>query len=469
MDSNISNCLYAISKSLLKVDFAAAAGDVANELRTGIGFLNVAIVETKDNNKPSILAYSGEKNKPAKMLELISQMIKTGSTYAEQAGLEGKNIKNKPSAGIAMIGIPGWAIVVEGAGSLLQKNSTLLQTVANLLGLRSQIQIIDNEISTIYSKHRYTLTEENKFPEIVGKSRNMLKLFSVVNSVTKSDSPVVIYGQSGTGKELIARAIHYNSTRKDHSIMAINSSAIPDALFEAELFGYEKGAFTGATTRKKGLVELADGGTLFFDEIGDLPMSVQPKLLRLIQEKTFLRVGGTQTVAVDFRFIAATNKNLELMIKEGTFREDLYYRINVIPIKLPALSERREDIPLLVSHFREQFCNINNKSVKFTPKVIETLIKYSWPGNIRELKNIIERLVVMAPPLSSTITGIDLSEIVPTLNNKVDTMSLSQIEKNAVSRALKAAGENKEKAARLLEITMRQLNYKLLKYNIKVK
>ncbi len=467
MNFNLSDSLYDISKSLLKVDFIAAAGDVVNKIRSIAGFINVAIIEIKDDNKPHILAYSGEKNRLTKMLDLASKMISTGSNYEVTDKLEKGETGSGRSIAISTTSTCHKAIIAEGTGLLMQKNSSLLRTVANLLELRSQIYTTDNQVSIMHNSDR-KLVIQDEFSEIVGRSKNMLKLFSMVNSVAKSDSPVVIYGQSGTGKELVARAIHSISTRKDRNLMAINCSAIPEALFEAELFGYEKGAFTGAAMRKKGLVESADEGTLFFDEIGDLPISVQPKLLRLIQEKTFLRVGGTKTVTVDFRLIAATNKDLELMVKQGTFREDLYYRINVIPIKLPALSERREDIPLLVNHFREQFCSANNKSVKFTPKVIETLIKYPWPGNVRELKNIVERLIVMAPPLSSAIADVDLSEIIPSLNAKTD-MSLSWIEKDAINRAMNAADGNREKAARLLEITLRQLNYKLQKYNIKVK
>ncbi len=466
MNSNLSDSLYDISKSLLKVDFIAAAGDVVNKIRSIAGFINVAIIEIRDDNKLRILAYSGEKNRLTKMIESASKMLSTGSNYEVTDILE-KGEGRGRSIAISTTSIRHKAIIAEGTGLLMQKNSSLLRTVANLLELRSQTYTTDNQAPIIHNNDR-KLVIRDEFFEIVGRSKNMLKLFSMVNSVAKSNSPVVIYGQSGTGKELVARAIHSNSARKDRNLMAINCSAIPEALFEAELFGYEKGAFTGAAMRKKGLVESADEGTLFFDEIGDLPISVQPKLLRLIQEKTFLRVGGTKTVTVDFRLIAATNKDLELMVKRGTFREDLYYRINVIPIKLPALSERREDIPLLVNRFREQFCSANNKSVKFTPKVIETLIKYPWPGNVRELKNIVERLIVMAPPLSSAIADVDLSEIIPSLNAKTD-MSLSWIEKDAINRAMNAADGNREKAARLLEITLRQLNYKLQKYNIKVK
>lgn len=238
---------------------------------------------------------------------------------------------------------------------------------------------------------------DKAFDIIVGNSGKLKDALTVASKAAETDSTVIIRGESGTGKELVANAIHYSSKRRDKPFIRVNCAAIPSALLESELFGHEKGAFTGAITQKIGKFELADGGSIFLDEIGDIPIEIQVKLLRVLQDKEFERVGGIRTIKVDVRIIAATNKNLEEAMKNGTFREDLYYRLNVIPIFLPSLRDRKEDIPVLVEHFIKKLNKKLGKNVQFvTNKAIKALIKYDWPGNIRELENLIERCITLS-------------------------------------------------------------------------
>ncbi|MBE3579056.1 MAG: sigma 54-interacting transcriptional regulator [Caldanaerobacter subterraneus] len=253
-----------------------------------------------------------------------------------------------------------------------------------------QIEYLENEL-----KRNRKL--DKAFDIIIGNSGKLRDALTIASKAAETDSTVLIRGESGTGKELVAQAIHYASKRRDKPFIRVNCAAIPVTLLESELFGHERGAFTGAVTQKIGKFELADGGTIFLDEIGEIPPEIQVKLLRVIQEKEFERVGGIKTIKVDVRIIAATNKDLEKAIKEGTFREDLYYRLNVIPIMLPPLRERRGDIPLLVEHFIEKLNKKLNKNIKgITKKAMQALIHYDWPGNIRELENIIERCITLS-------------------------------------------------------------------------
>ena len=243
---------------------------------------------------------------------------------------------------------------------------------------------------------RQELQEKYGFHNIVGKSKKMQEIYRIIAKVATTDSTVLIYGQSGTGKELIARAIHFNSPRREKQFVTVDCAVLSENLLESELFGHIRGSFTGAVATKPGLFEVADGGTVFLDEVGNISLSIQAKLLRVLQEREFTPVGGTKAKKVDIRLIAATNRELEKMIKEETFREDLYYRLNIVPIYLPALRERQEDIPVLAVHFLKKYAEEMGKKIKgFTPEAMEKLMRYPWPGNVRELENVIERTVVM--------------------------------------------------------------------------
>ena len=261
---------------------------------------------------------------------------------------------------------------------------------------------------SLTNENRYLkqqIKEAKDFQNIIGSSRKMQDVFKIADKVAHTDATVLILGESGTGKELIARYIHYNSQRRNSVFVPVNCGALTEALLESELFGHEKGSFTGAMSAKRGLIEIASGGTFFFDEIGDVTPVVQGKLLRVLQEREFMRVGGTDTITADIRLIAATNKNLEKCLREGTFREDLYYRLNVVSIRLPTLRERKDDISPLAQFFLRRFGKKMGKKVSEIPEdVLEVLIGYDWPGNVRELENVIERAVVLAP--EDTMIGL---------------------------------------------------------------
>jgi len=323
------------------------------------------------------------------------------------------------------------------------------------------------------------MASQSSFAQIIGQSEAMQKVFDVVRKVADTKSNVLISGESGTGKELIARAIHHNSARSRLPFVTVNCSAMPEPLLESELFGHMKGAFTGAVFNKAGLFEMANGGSIFLDEIGETTPAMQVKLLRVIQEREFRRVGGTRDVKVDVRIIAATNKDLEKAIAEGTFREDLYYRLDVIPILLPPLRHRTGDIPVLAQHFLERFARASRKPVpSLTPETMSLLVAHEWKGNVRELENLIERVVAFASePL---ITEAHISgwlhrpaaspQAYPT-DLPVDGLDLegliNSIEKDLLLKALEKAKWVKKKAARLLQLNTRSFRYRLEKYAIK--
>ncbi len=320
------------------------------------------------------------------------------------------------------------------------------------------------------------LLDKYKYGNIIGKSRPMLKIYDLIGKVAPSRASVMISGPSGTGKELIAKAIHYNSPRKGRPFVSINCGALTETLLESELFGHEKGAFTGAVNMKKGRFELADGGTLFLDEVGDMPPALQVKLLRVLQEMEFERVGGTKTLKIDVRILAASNHNLKEDVENGVFREDLFYRLNVVQIEVPPLKDRIEDVPLLVAHFIEKFQPSENQKIKLDPEVWKPLYAYHWPGNVRELENIVERALVMSSNNYITIQDmpdyilekkeekIDLDKIIP-LNLKL-TEATEELEKKLIARALKYSDNVQAKAADMLGISRRVMNYKMKKYGI---
>ncbi len=313
---------------------------------------------------------------------------------------------------------------------------------------------------------RTKIDELNLLHEIVGTSAATRRLLEQVAMVSAADTTVLIRGESGTGKELIARAIHVNSTRRYMPIVVVNCGALSEGVLESELFGHEKGAFTGAQYRRKGKFEMADGGTLFLDEIGDIGLKTQVDLLRVLEEKKIFRVGGNVEIPVNFRLIAATNKNLETMIGEEKFREDLYYRINVFSITIPPLRERREDIPLLADHFLTKFARGMNRPVlKLSSEAADVLTNYEWPGNVRELQNAIERAVLVCK--STRIEPEDLPLKVKHDNGNALGRSLAEIERLHIKRTLEETGWNIYRAARLLEIDRVTLYNRIKKYGFK--
>lgn len=297
--------------------------------------------------------------------------------------------------------------------------------------------------------------------ELVGRSKVWKATLDLVMRIVDTDASVLITGESGTGKELIARAIHFSGRRKDKPFMAVNCSAIPEQLLESELFGYKKGAFTGASADKVGLIEYANGGTLFLDEVGDLPQSLQAKLLRVIQEREIRRVGDVQDRKVDVRIVTATNRNLEEEIKKGNFREDLYFRLNVISIPLAPLRERKEDIPLLARHFMEKASATHKRQVKnITAQAMEKLLKHPWHGNVRELQNVIERAVVLSR--SDEITENDLHLQLLTEEDLVQSgLTLEEFERKLVEKTLAEMNDNRTKTAEKLGVSLRWLQYRL--------
>ena len=316
-------------------------------------------------------------------------------------------------------------------------------------------------------KLREELGFRYEFVNIVGRSTAMQEIFATVERVAPTRSTVFLAGESGTGKDLIARAIHYHSPRRDRPFVKINCTAIPENLMESELFGYEKGAFTGAAGSKPGKFEQADTGTVFLDEIGDVPPSIQVKLLRVLQDRTFERLGSNKTHHIDVRIIAATNQDLRAALEQGTFREDLYYRLNVVPINLPPLRTRKEDIPYLAHHFLRKFAPEASTQVEsITDSAIQKLMQYHWPGNVRELENVIERSVVLCTggELTADDIKLDTAPRGRTAESEgflPDGMTLEQYEQALIREALRRAGGNKSHAARLLGLTRNALRYRL--------
>ena len=319
---------------------------------------------------------------------------------------------------------------------------------------------------------RDRLETRTRFEQMVGGSEPMQRVYRLVEMVADSDVTVLLTGESGTGKELVSRAIHHKSSRADGPFITLNCGALPETLFESELFGYERGAFTGATSTKGGRLELADKGTLLLDEVGELSLKSQVDFLRVLETKEFTRLGGTKLINVDTRIVAATNRNLEEAVKQGRFREDLYYRLNVVPIRLPSLRERGDDIPLLTDHFLEEFCIQHHRERKEISRETMRLLRlYAWPGNIRQLRNLMERLVITVKdpmvlpahlPEDIQVSREDARTMVITLGTP-----LEQIERHVIERTLKEVTNHRENAAKLLGISLRTLQYKIKEYGIR--
>ncbi len=341
-----------------------------------------------------------------------------------------------------------------GAYTYLTKpvDLNLLENIVNELLLADQ-QEPDDGISGRF-----------QFLNIIGKSKPMQEVFSLIRRVSKTDANILILGESGTGKELVARAIHYSSLRVDKPFIPIDCTTIPSELMESELFGYERGAFTGAMDRKIGLIEMAQGGTLFLDEIGDLELALEKKLLRFLQEREIRRVGGKNKIQVDVRVLSATNRDIEKEVEQGEFRTDLFYRLNVITIRIPPLRNRKDDIPLLARHYLEYFNKKNKKNIReFDRTVLEIMKNYDWPGNVRELENIVERAVILCSYDSINVECLPckLQVIEDEVCEEYNELNLPEMEKRIIKKALDCTSWNQSKAAVLLGISRKQLRTKM--------
>lgn len=401
-------------------------------------------------------------------------------------GLEVLREVTKMSPNTKVIIITGYATVEsaveamkQGAIDYIAKPFTVDELLIRLEKTLENVRLLHENIYL-----REQLNERYKFNNILGKSDVMQDIFRLIEKVAPTDSTILIRGESGTGKELIARAIHHHSLRRNEKFIAVDCGALPETLFESELFGHVKGSFTGAVVTKRGLLEVANNGTFFLDEVGDLSIGIQSKLLRVLQEKEFRQVGGIKNIKVDVRVIAATNRNLEKMIESGNFREDLFYRVNIVPIYLPSLRERKDDIPLLVNHFLESYNKKRKKNIKgVSSDAMNILMDFQWPGNVRELEHTIERLVIMSEgdiieaeklPIQLTGKRVCFNITTPKTNEELKKMrkqmrekAVENIERAFIIEALKRNQWNVSKTAR--EVGLKRQNFQAMmrKYNIR--
>jgi two-component system NtrC family response regulator len=346
----------------------------------------------------------------------------------------------------------------------LDELDLMIERIIENKNLKSEIQLLKNQLQSKF-----------KIDSFISHSPKMEEVLSFAARAADSKATVLITGESGTGKEVLAKSIHYVSPRKDKPFIAVNIPALPETLLESELFGHEKGAFTGAEKSKKGRFELADGGTIFLDEIGDIPINLQVKLLRVLQEHQIERVGSTENINIDVRIIAATHQNLEEKIKDGSFREDLFYRLNIVSLNIPPLRDRREDIIPLIEHFVQKYSRENNKEkLSLSKEAVDLLIKYNFPGNVRELENIIERAVVLCRSkvitvndLPNIVTGFKAEKEIATNENTPLIEQVEELEKKLIYDALSKSNGNQSQAGRMLGLTERNLRYKMQKYDIK--
>lgn len=463
--------------------------------------MNRGTVALRDNSEVSIVAAHG----------MTEEEIKRGR-YKLGEGIIGQVAKHGSPIVIPNIGDEPLFLNKTGARRMIRKENVAFLCVPikfknEILGVLSVDRLFDSKVVSFEEDlrllkimasliaqsvklHREVEKEREAFLEekenlkrqlkgkfnvenIIGHSDRMQEVYEAIHQVAPSKANVLLRGESGTGKELAAKAIHYMSPRAKEPFIKFNCASIPEGLLESELFGHEKGAFTGAMVLRKGRFELADGGSLFLDEIGDLPLTLQPKILRVLQEKEFERVGGEKTIKADVRLIAATSRNLEELVSTGAFREDLYYRLNVVPILLPSLRERKEDITVLTEHFLKKYNEENAKELAITNDILSTLVSYEWPGNVRELENTIERLVVMSRDRIAQSSDLPLNIREHSFRTKYSVQikdalpsTIEDIEKSKIVDALKRTGGIQAKAARILGLTARQIGYKMKKYNI---
>lgn len=465
---------------------------VADRLREGIGCHRVFVVTYQIQADGLVAtASSGVTVADYRKLETAIKGGAFAEAFSRSMGPEEISISDDPALSfLNAAGMPstlfhvpihsgrkkiGLLSIQPTGGSVSVEAAELLELVASLIGqaLRVEMAVLgERERLREENLHlKQELKEKYDFSHIVGNSNAMRIVYDQVTQVARSNATVLLRGESGTGKEMIAHAIHYNSLRSKRPFIKLNCAALPDTLIESELFGHERGAFTGADKQKRGRFELADGGTLFLDEIGDLPLQTQIKLLRVLQEREFERLGGTETIRSNIRLITATNKNLEEAIIAGSIREDLYYRLNVFAIHLPPLRERKSDIILLAEHFLEKYENEHGKRIRrISTPAIDMLMSYHYPGNVRELENAIERAVLACD--SNVIHGHHLPPTLQTaeVSGTVTHLSLSAaveaFERDMIQDALKSTRGNIAKAAKMLDSTERILGYKIKKFAI---
>jgi DNA-binding NtrC family response regulator len=397
-------------------------------------------------------------------------------TDLRMPGMDGLAVLKQAKAidpGLAVLVITGFGSIESAVDAMKQGADDYLQKPVNLVELRKRVAaaVEKRRLAQEVERLKERLEEKFSFGQIVGASKAMQQVLHQLSLVAPTRSSVLIVGDSGTGKELIANALHQNSPRKEYRFLPINCAAIPADILESELFGHERGAFTGALQRKPGKFELADRGTLFLDEIGEMPLPLQAKILRVLEERSFMRVGGTETIHVDVRIIAATNADLDTRVASGLFRSDLYYRLKVVTITIPPLRERREDVPILAGRFFEAFKDENRRpELTLAPEAIETLTRARWEGNVRELRNLMESLVVLASP-GARVVGIeelpDQYRAAPPASQPVaagPARTMEEIEKEAILRTLQETGGNRTRAAEILGIGLRTLQRKLRDY-----
>ena len=441
---------------------------------------NLEILLTEANYKVT-LAENGEEGLKKAESELFD-LVLLDVMMPDKDGIEVlRELRQfSPETAIVMITAYGTienavSAIKAGAADYVTKpwdNEKLLLEIRNGIQHR-KLQVENRELKRAL-KQRYG------FSNIIGKSEKMLKIFDLVSLVAQSRSTVLIHGESGTGKELIAKAIHANSQRADRAFVTVNSGSLPTDLLESTLFGHVKGAFTSAISSKKGLFEVADQGSIFFDEIGTISLETQAKLLRVIQEKEFMRLGGIETIKVDARIIAATNVDLKKLVEQGKFRDDLYYRLNVISIPLPPLRERKEDIPLLVDHFVKKFAEENNKMpCRVALEILKLLIDYNWPGNVRELENVIERAVVLTSSqdlprelipehIATPTSKISLSDVA-IFNGKSLFEMMDAFEKKLIVHMLESVNWSQTEAAEKFGVPLSTLNSKVKRLGVDIK
>ena len=434
-------------------------------LRTLLGGWRYDITEADDGQR----AIEAVHQKPFDLILMDIRMIKV-------SGLEALSEIKRFNPAIPVIIMTAYASVETAVKALKEGAYDYLTKPLDFDELKLTIERA-MEHTRLKEENRYlreSLADQFDRKNLIGRSPAMTRLMETVAQVAPSEATVLIAGESGTGKEMIAGAIHFNSLRENGPFVKINCAAITETLLESELFGHEKGAFTGADRRKEGKFRQAEGGTIFLDEVSEMSPAMQVKLLRVLQEREITRVGGDEAVKVDVRVIAATNKDLIREMEAGRFREDLYYRLNVVTINVPPLRERKEDIPLIAQHFLTLFAEKNHKNIKgFTPQAMDRLLKYTWPGNVRELMNAVERGVVLSRSdyLDEEELSLVLRSHMPTeeaalLKIEAEDMPLEAVEKEAIVKTLETAGGNKSEAARRLGITRRTLHIKLKKYGM---